>query len=253
MDRVYRTMRPSSLAFILWVLMSCGGASAPEEQAFLFPVALDTTYGELPYRNEKWLGWSSYYPLYLGPRRDTIYADPWLKYSQGKPNPRSGKGESIAAQGCFVDWMDERDFRSPDSSSIAVYVDTTRIIANEGDNFDQPEPAFKAFPVFLVNQGPDTLYVGYGKFLNMIMEARTETGEWRPIEEPFIYMCGNGVGTIVLPPGFIALTSAPVYQGDLPTECRIKFGLVTSSRFYASIDRHQFESKFDENGNYKEE
>lgn len=239
-------------ALILLTLFSC--SEKPDGRiAFQLPVALDSTYDELPYRMEKWLSWAGYYPLYLGPRRDTIYADPWLKYSQGKPHARSGKGGSLAAQGCFVDWLDKRHFGSADSSSIAIYVDTTRIIANQGDNFNQPEPAFKAFPIFLVNQGPDTLAIGYGEFLNMIMEARTETGEWKPIEEPFTYMCGNGVGSIVLPPGFIALTSAPIYQGDLPTECRIKFGPVTSSTFYASIDPRQFESEFDENGNYKEE
>ncbi len=251
MDRVDRIMRLTSLVFILLVLMSCGDASTSEEKAFVFPVALDTTYDDLPHRKEKWLNWASYYPLYLGPRRDTIYADQRLKYSQGKPHPRNGG--SLAAQGCFIDWLDARNFRTPDSSDIAIYVDTTRIIANEGDHFDQPEPAFKAFPVYLVNLGSDTIQVGYGTFLRMTMEGRTETGQWRPIEDPFTYMCGNGVGTIVLPPGFIALTSAPIYQGDLPTECRIKFGPLTSSTFYASIDRRQYESKYDKNGNYKEE
>lgn len=234
-------------------LIACDDGSLPKELMIVLPVALDTTYNELPYREEKWLSWASYYPLYLGPRNDTIHADHSLKYSKGQPHPRSGKDGSIAAQGCFIDWMDRREFSGPDPFNIALLVDTTRIIANEGDHFDQPEPAFKAFPVFLVNQGPDTIHVGYGEFLNMITEARTETGEWKPIEEPFTYMCGNGVGSIVLPPGFIALTSAPIHMGDLPTECRVRFGPKVSSTFNASIDRRQFESRFDANGNYKVE
>jgi hypothetical protein len=254
-DHVIKNMRIAAITLVLAVLVSCDGPSSKKpgmNDGFILPVALDTTCSALPYRTGKWLSWAGYYPLYLGPRIDTIYADQGLKYSHGRPHPRSGKGESLSAQGCFIDWLDPRQFKSPDSSSLFIRVDTTRIIANEGDNFDQPEPAFKAYPVYLINRAFDTIYVGYGEYLNMIMEARTETGEWRPIEEPFNYMCGNGVGTIVLPPGYIALTSVPIYEGDLPTECRIKIGPMISSTFCASIDRHQFESQFDENGNFKD-
>ena len=64
---------------------------------------------------------------------------------------------------------------------------------------------------------------------------------------------GVGVGSTVLPPGYIAIISAMIYQGDLPTECRLKFGQAYSNTFYASIDRQQFQSRYDEQGNEKEE
>lgn len=242
-------MRTTSLVFMLLALLSCGERTELS-QAPMLPVTLDSSFKELLPERRKWKSRANYHPLYIGPYRDTIHVDHALAYSQGNPHPLTGPGSSPEAAACFRPWLDKRSYRTADPSMIVIHVDTSRTIASISH---RSRSARKAFPVHLVNRGPDTLEIGYGSFLDVLMEARTEAGGWKPIDERFIYSCGVGVGRIVLPPGYVAVTSAVVQHGDQPTECRIRFGPVVSESFYASIDRRQFESEFDENGNYKEE
>lgn len=225
------------------------GCEAPGPVAIGFPVVRDTAYAETHYKKEHWLSTAMYPPLYLGPFQDTVILDHALRYRH------SGSMPPLPADVCFIDWLDKREFRSPEPSDIKVIVDTTQLVAHLGENirYDDQEPPYRAHPVMLVNQVKDTLYVGYGDYFGFILEARSETGQWLPIEQRFMYVCGNGVGSIVLPPGYLAITSVMIYEGDLPTECRLKFGEAYSNTFYASIDRQQFESRYDDQGNEKEE
>ncbi len=230
----------------LAVLAGCEG---PGLVALGFPVVRDTAYSETHYKKEHWLSTAMYPPLYLGPFQDTVFLDHSLRYRH------SGSTPPLPADGCFIDWLDKREFRSPETSDIKVIVDTTQLVAHSGEyiRYDDQKPPYRAHPVMLVNQVNDTLYVGYGGDIGFILEARTETGQWKAIQEPFMHMCGVGVGSIVLLPGYIAITSAMIYEGDLPTECRLKFDETYSNTFYASIDRQQFENRYDEQGNEKEE
>lgn len=68
-------------------------------------------------------------------------------------------------------------------------------------------------------------------------------------------MCGNGVGTIILPPNEIVLSSAPIFNGNFKTELRLTVPKtdIYSNTFDGSINYRQFESMFNEAGEYKSE
>jgi hypothetical protein len=85
------------------------------------------------------------------------------------------------------------------------------------------------------------------------LEAKDSTGNWRPIEEPYVYMCGNGVGTIILPPTEVVLSFVPITNGNYLTQLRLVFGNNHSAPYVGYINYRQFERPFDQRGNFKEE
>jgi len=125
-------------------------------------------------------------------------------------------------------------------SKIDIQVDTTIKISG-------------LYPVMLTNLDIDTISIGYGNHIPLIMEATDSFGNWKPIQEISIYLCGNGVGTINLPPSECVLTLAPNYQGNYKTELRLTLGDSHSKSFIGLINYSQFESRFDEQGEYKEQ
>jgi hypothetical protein len=205
-----------------------------------FPVVLDTVYSELPVRQETWLTTATYQPLYIGPPADTLFAGHRSLYSAGP------------AQGWLIDRVGKFRFKKPEPTGLVILVDTSQAMANEGEPMARHarHTPYKAYPVLLGSRDADTVYIGFGLFLNLVMEARTPSGSWASIERPFTYDCGTGLGTIVLPPGSVALTSAMIYTGPFATECRLRMGdNVLSNTFHASIDPQQFErakGKYDE-------
>jgi hypothetical protein len=232
-------------------LLACAGAvllsgydrsgSNAAHRAFRFPVVADTFHHELQERWAKEVSTASYHPLYLGPWSDTIHADHGLDMWRRRDDPDDPAGV------CFVhDRAGEpgSPYKRPSRNDLTLIVDTTRIIANQAaESLSRRSDlgAFKAYPVLMINSGRDTVYVGYGDFLRVIMEARDAEGEWRPIETRYVYRCGTGVMSIVLPPAFVALTSAPIYHGSFTTECRLRSGKTVSNVFRACIDPGQFE------------
>ena len=103
------------------------------------------------------------------------------------------------------------------------------------------------------NIGTDTITIAYGDFLPLITEAKDSIGNWKPIEEKWTYMCGNGVGSIILPPNEIGLSATMVYHGNYPTTLRLRIDSSFSNEFMGRINYRQFESMFNKQGEYKEE
>ena len=99
------------------------------------------------------------------------------------------------------------------------------------------------YPVLLTNNHTDTVTVGYGVILPLEMEAKDSTGLWKPIEKRFIYACGMGLNSIILPPNEIILTSAPIYKGDFKTDLRLVLGDNFSPVFQGNINYSQFEKE----------
>lgn len=66
-------------------------------------------------------------------------------------------------------------------------------------------------------------------------------------------MCGNGVGTVILPPNQIVLSSAMKYSGNYPTTLRLRIDSTFSNEFKGNINYRQFESIFNKRGDFKEE
>ena len=61
-----------------------------------------------------------------------------------------------------------------------------------------------------------------------------------PIEKMFIFKCGNGINSIMLPPNNIILSSKVIYTGDYKTHLRIKLGDNYSKEFRGAINYSQF-------------
>ena len=78
-----------------------------------------------------------------------------------------------------------------------------------------------------------------------------EKGSWRPIEEVYMYSCGNGINDIIFPPNEIIITSVPIYKGKLKTKLRLRYDDTLSQEFYGTINPTQFESEYDSNGERK--
>jgi len=216
-----------------------------------FPVVLDTIdFNGFDYygNNEEttWLSTANYNFFYVGPHRDTLIINHRLIYSPPPPPPGFDTTKHKIPEyvnpleGYYIDWLDDRNYQRWDSAKIEVKIDTTTIINN-------------SHPVILTNNEPDTIFIGYGHYTPLIMEAKDSAGNWRPIQERFIYMCGNGVGSIILPPEEIVLTSARIFKGTYQTDLRLTIGNNSSKEFKGSINYRQFESMFTKQGDYKEE
>lgn len=123
-------------------------------------------------------------------------------------------------------------------NKVTLQIDTSKLIYITPENkpFGKDELPLYAHPVFLQNISPDTLVVGYGEFLPFYLEVMDYQGEWKTIEEPFLYMCGNGLNNLILPPNEIAITPVPVFNGNFRTKFRMRLEDTYSNEFTASID-----------------
>lgn len=224
-----------------------------------FPYLIDTSNFKISDRYETWLATANYDFLYIGRYRDTITVDYNLRFSQPPPPPetdadKTNKDESgNSFQGYYLDWLAEKNYKYWEESNIEIRIDNSRIINNDDIHVDWDNPYFKANPVMLINKETDTILVGYGDFVPLIMEAKDSLSNWKPIEKQWIYMCGNGVGSIILPPNEIVITSAMIYNGDYQTDLRLRIGKNFSKPYKGKINYRQFESMFDDSGNYREE
>lgn len=246
-----------SFQFIIVLLISsCQNQSKQDvknEKEDNFPIIIDTL-GVLNYmryydgKNPTWLSTSSYSIFYIGEWKDTIYVDPFVNFS-GLPrtedssssieNPLFKRKHEIY-ETYYLEWPLNTKLQSYNESQCQIIVDSKHL-------FDS------LVPVLIINEESDTIEISYGDYLPMIMEAMDSTGQWRPIQEMFQYMCGNGLGTYLLPPNNCVLTFAPIFNGEFKTKIRFTIGNNHSESFNGSIHYRQFKSMFGENGGYCEE
>jgi hypothetical protein len=206
---------------------------------FDIPIVIDTLHRNRIQLETVWLQTGIYRPVYIGIEKDTIinsYRPNFKKY--------------------FVYNEDRSKYIKPDSTEIFIVVDTNRVVSEhaiiwEDDGSMCSEKSFEAFPVFVVNTTKDTLNIGNGNHLPIIMEAIDANGLWKQIEERFIYNCGTGLNSIILPPNNIVVTSTPIYKGKYKTKLRLRYNKVLSREFNGTINLTQFDSEWDENGNRK--
>jgi hypothetical protein len=247
----------------LFVLISLWGSScnqnshsqksdAGEMSDFIFPFLLDTSdfegyEPEIARRKITWLSTAIYHPLYIGEFRDTLVI--YHPFMLERPPSLNSSVDSTALEVTsyrnpfaeyYLDWQDNRSYRYWEEARIDIQIDTLSPIRNN-------------YPILLTNYEMDTIIVGYGDQVPLILEAKDSTGNWRPIEERFIFACGNGVGSIILPPKQVLITAAPVFEGDYQTELRLSLGSNYSKTFIGKINYRQFESIFNEYGDYRQE
>lgn len=183
-----------------------------------------------------WLSTAFYEFNYLGKLSDTVSLENGIKFPTYDPDGNSKLKDNHLKY--YIDWGRRVQLKNWMNSIVEIQIGSA-LISN-------------SLPVLLRNSNKDTIAIGYGTQIPIVMEALNEKKEWKPIQEKFMYMCGNGIGTIILPPGEIAITLAPVFKGKQKTKLRLVLGNNKSKPFLGYINKRQFESRF-EGGDYKEE
>lgn len=152
----------------------------------------------------------------------------------------------------FDDWS---AYRYPDTTDLSIFVDTSQIIAslqpysqqiidqNNQVKFEIRYHRLESYPVTILNVSSDTLNIGYGIFLPMVIEAVDSSGSWQPIQELFIYFCGTGLSHYYLPPGNIVVSACKKFEGSYSTKMRLVYGFhkeCYSNEFWGTMDYKQF-------------
>lgn len=130
------------------------------------------------------------------------------------------------------------DYREAEASDLELLLDTSRFVTGYREEFKNGViQAYQTlcYPAMLANLSGDTLNVGYGSVMPFTQEALDSSGKWRPVEKPYIYLCGMGLGGIRLPPGEIAIVPVAVYQGTYRTRLRLRYGKLCSREYRGSI------------------
>ena len=133
-------------------------------------------------------------------------------------------------------WKSIKRLKWSDSTIMPIIIDTTQIL--EVNNR-------KSFPILIQNNTKDSVLIGYGDRIPLITEALNQNGEWQAIEERYVYMCGTGLNSIILPPNELLISSIFIYSGDLPTKLRVKMGNNYSQEFLGNIHKTQFLNEWD--------
>lgn len=236
----------------LFLLLLCLGCQSEKGKVLLvdkFPVIVDTiglskTNFIFESDDERWMTEANYEIYYIGPKKDTLFMYPLLGFIYPPPPPPGHEGDYTFDSGDYtnpyesylVDFF-EKSYRRAADSKTEIRVDTTARIGN-------------AFPVYLTNKSADTIAIGFGERIPILLEALDSTGTWKPIQERFYYMCGTGLSTVILPPNEIAVTFVPIFNGNYKTKLRVTNGSNHSKPFEGHLFYTQFQLVFDEQGNY---
>lgn len=235
-------MKSDKFAFflIMFFIVSCHNhkKEGVKESDILppFPVVLDTLgidrFVHLSDENDStWVSTSNYGFYYIGEVKDTIFLSTSLNFY---PQPLSSEVKATMPkrenpfEKYYIEWNEEKNYKDWTGAHIDIRIDTTTLIA-------------RSFPAMLTNRGTDTVFIGYGKHIPMMMEATDSLGNWRPIQETYRYVCGMGVGSIILPPNECVLTLVPVFSGRYKTALRLTLGNNHSLPFTGFIEYWQFE------------
>ena len=140
----------------------------------------------------------------------------------------------------MYDWECAWRWKIPSDSTLLITIDTSRVIGYPmgiWEYYKKPEYRrnIMSYPVFLENISEDTLSVGVGDVLTLIVENKDENGQWQKMLKPFIYDCGTGLGYIYLAPHQIAVTALPICEGTLRTELRMGFILSREKCIYSNV------------------
>ena len=201
---------------------------------------IDSFSNKLKLDTARYITKADFYPMYIGNSADSII----LTY-----NTENLKNRTI----------NRRSNKIPDSTDLNIYVDTLKTIGSVRRSFIPPPPApnskgeiyqinkgrggTKSYPVIIENKSINTLRIGYGDYIPLLIEAIDSLGNWRPIQKPYVYFCGTGLTHYYLPPKEILITSCKLYKGEYKTKMRLVYGFNRtnySNEFSGTINYNQF-------------
>lgn len=134
-----------------------------------------------------------------------------------------------------------------------LHLDTCQTITIRTAGYDFENESFSeglnlAYPLYMRNTSSDTIIIGLGNHISLVLEAKNQFGEWQVIETIYNYICGTGLNFIISYPDQVTVTAVPIYQGSFKTQCRVRLGKSISESFEASIDLTQFLDYYDTHG-----
>ena len=207
-----------------------------ENEENIFPRIKDTFTMNGTYKLINNFSVSSYKPIYIGKNAPSIQVDYLIQQYYREPASIWPAGVSPSADDSLhvkywnkyksyfsLQYWDE--FTSYDSANIKIIIDTTQIVKSiEKRNWNTDTFIYLSYPVFIQNQSNSKSILGYGAHLPMILEVKDNQDKWVSLEEKYLYPCGNGLPTILLPKNEIIISSLPITRGAKKTKMRLKFG-----------------------------
>jgi hypothetical protein len=251
-------MKHITAIFLLTVFFLCGCKSdnnvSFNEGLKSFPIVLDTSGTESFFllfqdKNPSWLYVSNYYVNYIGEIKDTLYLIPEINF-MSPILPLTSRSKSISAS--KINRQTNKFYKyylKPEKRGKFQYCEQAQI----GIQVDTSNRFIYSYPVLIVNKEKDTIRIGNERSIPIIMEAIDSLGNWMPIQEKFVHACGFGLSSIILPPSECVITLAPIFKGNYKTQLRITLGENHSNPFIGFINYRQFQSVFNEKGEYKDE
>ena len=165
-------------------------------------------------------------PLYIGVLNDTIVINTKLQYD--------------------YDWTAYEEYRNPNRKFRNTEKARVDIIVNSKQDLNRTgkESKYKFIPVLIKNLEIDTIIVGETNYIPIILEAKDENNEWKPIDDYISYFCGTGIYSILLYPNHVVLTKFELpKEGDYYTKLRVKLGQNYSDEFSGIINKDWFKNK----------
>ncbi|MEO2071202.1 MAG: hypothetical protein ABGW99_07645 [Zunongwangia sp.] len=232
-----------------------------------FPIIIDTLQNNENQYNTNDFGVSSSTILYIGSETDSIEVDHSIKDlikppppptppTSYKQNDRNFKEDSLKNEEIWNKYSqnvkkrretsyfvlservaDKKGFF--DTIDIEIIVDTTQKLKHDVSKY-QWDDYYEGYPILIKNASSDTIVIGYESYIPIILQAKDENNNWNPIEKIYIFSCGNGLSSVLLPPNEIVLSSKPIYQGDFKTTLRVEIGGNYSNEYSGKINLDQF-------------
>jgi hypothetical protein len=196
---------------------------------------------------------NNYNPLYFGKLTDSIFITYHLRVSppaQLSEKIKNLKNPPEEPKSAFYFDLYKEYFRygsfdmfpNWDSAKLKIAFDTTQKVTYL--NFlpkNYKDYYYHAFPLYIQNLSKDTVMVGYGKWLDLILEAKDKENNWQEIQPRTAYYLNSSLAKIILSPNEIVLTAIPIYKGDYKTKLRLKIGNNYSEEFNGEINYSQIE------------
>ncbi|MFY0643654.1 MAG: hypothetical protein JXR19_04240 [Bacteroidia bacterium] len=196
--------------------MSCSNQSK-EDVPFALPQLIDTFSNNLVLFEVDKMDISRFYPIYIGSDSVIILNFLIAEYS------------NHLKMEIFIPNPEQR---------TKLYVDTSTIIGSSRRWYNVPPPPgmdssydphisfksgrFKSMPIYIHNEGPDSITFGHNAYLPLIVEAKDSMGIWQPIQRLRKMGCGTGLESYIIPPNQFMISTVPLFKGNFKTLLRVR-------------------------------
>lgn len=250
-----KSLLTSILLFLLALQFSCSHKSSINSDDI---VVMDSVSYDKILKENNWLDLENFEIHYIGEQKDTIYTNPFPNIvpppPPGRPYGSIEFNERMFNVKELNKLIENHTYEFDSNSTIGtIYSDSIKILVDTSQVIGKY--SYQAFPIIIKNSFCDTIRVGYSynKRIVGMLEAMDKNGNWRPIIEKSGFHGLPVNDEIFLKKNEIIISAVYKYSGDFKTKLRFRIGKSCSNIYYSTINYNQFESIFDDFGNYKKE